>query len=809
MSERFRKVSVLGAGVMGSGIAAHLAGAGLDVFLLDIVPPGDGKDRNAFARGGLERALKAKPAAFYTPRDADHIRIGNFDDDLAVAAKADLVIEVVKEDIAIKRALFAKLESLVNAHTIVTSNTSGLPIQKLMEGRSDAFRKRFLVTHFFNPPRYMKLLELVAGADTDPAVVARLARFAEDVLGKGVVFGHDTVNFVANRIGTFAMMNLLHVALGSRGRGTALPGPAGAGGAEPSQGSAEDGGFTVEEVDAIFGPAMGRPKSAVFRTADLVGLDVLVDVSMNCFNNLPNDEQREVFRIPAPLQKMVDHKMLGDKTGGGFYRKMKDGVVALDLQTMTYRGKQKAKFASLSAAKGAGDAGARTKAVLAGDDKAAKLAWQATAATLAYASRRMGQEDEAIADDVVNIDRAMRWGFAWELGPFELWDALGVRATVERMEKDGFAPAGWVKEMLAAGRERFYGGDVAHPTYFDVRAKGDQPVPTSPRAIDLRACKEIARNDGASLIDLGDGVACLELHTKMNAIDGDVIKMMNTAVERAEKDFAGLVVGNQSTEAFSAGANIFVVLVAAGQKNWAAIDQAAKELQDALARMRYCEVPVVTAPFGLALGGGAEITMQGTAARAHAELYMGLVEAGVGLIPSGGGCKELLARALGHLPDGIDPFPFVQQIFLTIAMGKVSMSCEEARGYGFLRQSDQVSLNKDHLLHDAKETVLGLARAGYRKPRPRTFRLPGESGYATIRSALQQMKAAHQISDHDVVVGSKLAWVLCGGRVSTATRVTEQYVLDLEREAFVSLCGEPKTQERMQHMLMAGKPLRN
>ncbi len=775
--KRLKRVSVLGAGVMGSGIAAHLAGAGLEVQLFDIVPPSGGADRNAFARGGLERAIKAKPAAFFSARDAERITVGNFDDDLAKVKDSDLVIEVVKEDLAVKRALFARLEPLVAPEAIVTSNTSGLPIRLLMEGRSAAFRQRFLVTHFFNPPRYMKLLELVAGEATDPAVLARVAHFAEEVLGKGVVFGHDTPNFVANRIGAFSMMYLMHEALG--------------------------GGFTVEEIDAIFGVPMGRPKSAVFRTADMVGLDVLCDVARNCYANLPNDEMRDRFQLPAPVERMMERRLLGDKTGGGFYKKTKEGLLAIDLVSGEYRPQAKAKFAAVSAAKNAGDAAQRTRALLSGNDRAAELAWKVTAATLAYSSRRIGE----IADDVVNIDRALRWGFNWELGPFELWDALGVQATVERMTKAGFAPADWVKDV-----RHFYAGTAAAPSYFDILSRVEKPVPSSPRAVTLaglRSTHEIARNDGASLIDLGDGIACLELHTKMNAIDADVIKMMDQAIARAERDFVGLVVGNQASDAFSAGANIFVVLVAAGQKDWAAIERAAKELQDACLRMRYADVPVVTAPFGLTLGGGAEIAMQGAFARAHTELYMGLVEAGVGLIPAGGGCKELLARALGSLPDAIDPFPFVQQIFMTVALGKVSMSAEEARGYGFLRESDPVTLNRDHLLYEAKQTALGLARAGYRKPRPRTFRLPGESGYATLRSALQQMRAAHQISDHDVVVGSKLAWVLCGGRVSPMVRVTEQHVLDLEREAFVSLCGEPKTQERMQYMLMNNKPLRN
>jgi 3-hydroxyacyl-CoA dehydrogenase len=788
MSDRFRRVSVLGAGVMGSGIAAHLAGAGLDVLLLDIVPPTGGNDRNLFARTAIEKSLKAKPASFFTARDAARIQIGNLEDDLAKAGECDLVIEVVKEDPAVKKALFARLEPLVKPHTVVASNTSGLPIKMLMEGRSEAFRKRFLVTHFFNPPRYMKLLELVAGVDTDGEVVKRVAHFAEETLGKGVVFGHDTPNFVANRIGTFAVMYLIHEGLAQ--------------------------GFTVEELDAIFGVPMGRPKSAVFRTGDIVGLDILVDVARNCYANLPNDEMRESFKVPAPLEKMLEKKLLGDKTGGGFYKKTKEGILALDLKTLEYRAQTKPKFASLGAAKGANDAASRARAVLGGNDRASEIAWKCTAAMLAYSSRRLGE----IADDVVNVDRALRWGFAWDLGPFELWDALGVAATVEKMEKSGIAPAGWVKEMLSAGRTSFYGGGAAAPTFVDYKTRAERPIPSSPKIISLPALaaakpsREILRNDGASLYDLGDGVAGLEFHTKMNAIDADLIAMIHKAVDRAESDFLGLVVGNQAPDAFCAGANIFLVMVAAGQKQWDAIDKMAAELQGACQRMRYSSVPVVTAPFGLALGGGAEIAMQGAAARAHAELYMGQVEAGVGVIPAGGGCKELLARALGHLPDAIDPFPFVQQIFMTIALGKVSTSAEEARAMGFLRVDealDGVTLNRDHLLHDAKETVLGLSRAGYRRPRARTFRLPGESGYATLRSALQQMKAAHQVSDHDVLVGSKLAWILCGGRVSTSARVTEQQILDLEREAFVSLVGEPKTQERIQYMLMNNKPLRN
>jgi 3-hydroxyacyl-CoA dehydrogenase len=775
----FKTAAVLGAGVMGSGIAAHLAGAGLDVLLLDIVPPDGKSPRNAFAENALKNALKAKPAPFFSPRDVERISVGNLEDDLARAGQCDIVIEVVKEDIEVKRALFARLEPLLAPHTIVTSNTSGLPIRLLMEGRSESLQRRFLVTHFFNPVRYMRLLEVVSGPKTDPAITDKVARFGADVLGKGIVFGNDTPNFVANRIGTFAIMHLIHLAL--------------------------EGGFTVEEVDAIFGPAMGRPKSAVFRTADVVGLDTLVHVADNCYRNLTSDERREDFKVPEVMRKMVEKKLLGDKTKGGFMKKTPEGIVTLDLGTLEYRPQQKAKFASVGATKGVSDPGERVKKLLSGDDKAAELARKVTYATLAYASHRLGE----IAADVVNIDRAMRWGFGWDQGPFESWDALGVADTVAKMEAAGHAPAPWVKEMLASGRSSFY----AEGTFWDAPNKAAQPVPVSPRDVQLPVVRKkggvVFENDGATLYDLGDRVACLELHTKMNAIDADVIAMLHKSVDEAEKNWDGLVVANHDAQAFSAGANIFLVLMAANQGNWKAIEDMTAQLQGGLARLKYARVPTVTAPFGLALGGGAEIALHGAACRAHAELYMGLVEAGVGLIPAGGGCKELVARALGELPDDADPFPFIRRIFMTIAMGKVSMSAEEARAMGLLREQDQITFNRDYLIEDAKQTALGLSRAGYRPARPRTFRTPGAGGYAAIRSSLQMMKEAHQISAHDVVVGSKLAWVLSGGAGSTTARITEEQMLTFEREAFVSLCGEEKTRERMQYMLMNNKPLRN
>jgi 3-hydroxyacyl-CoA dehydrogenase len=799
---RFARAAVLGAGVMGSGIAAHLAGAGLDVLLLDIVPPdladsqrGDRRAKNRFALGALDKLKTQKPAALFHPRDLERIRVGNFEDDLAEAARADLVIEVVREDLAIKRALFERLEPLLGPETILASNTSGLPIKKLMEGRSESMRRRFLVTHFFNPVRYMRLLELISGEDTDPEILARLARFGETALGKGVVFGHDTPNFVANRIGVLGMLGLIDLAI--------------------------KGNYTVEEIDAIFGPPLGRPKSAVFRTADLVGLDTVIDVAENCYKNLPNDESRELFRVPEVLRKMVEKGLRGDKSGKGFYQKTKEGVLALDLKTLEYRPQEKPRFASLSAAKNKETPAERIATVLAGNDRASQIAWQATALLFAYSSRRVGPRSEAdgnaldpvICDDLTQIDRGMRWGYGWELGPFEMWDALGVEKTVERMEQDGVRPAAWVRDMLKSGHKSFYSGSPGAQHYFDMNSGKERALARSSREVSLAAQAAsghvLDKNDGARLIDLGSHVYALEFHTKMNAIDADIIAMMNRAVERCDRDGAALVIGNEAVEAFSAGANLMLIVMAASQGNWQMLEKVTHDFQMANMLLRYGPVPVVVAPFGLTLGGGAEITLHADAVRAHCELYMGLVEVGVGLIPGGGGCKEMLCRALEGLPDDADPFPAVKQVFQTIGLAKVATSAEEARAAGFLRERDGVTMNRDHLIHDARETALGLLRAGYRPPRKRLVRLPGPSGYANIRSSLQMMLQAHQILPHDLVVGSALARVLTGGDTSPSVKLTEDRLLELEREQFLKLCGEEKTRERMMYMLQNNKPLRN
>jgi 3-hydroxyacyl-CoA dehydrogenase len=780
---RIRRVGVVGAGVMGSGIAALVAGAGVPVLLLDIVPPDLGPDerseraaRDRFAAGGKARALGAKPAAFFTPRDAVLVDVGNLEDDLERLRSCDLLIEAVKEDLAVKQALFARLEDVRAPHAILASNTSGLPLARMTEGRSAAFRQHFLVMHFFNPPRYMKLLELVSGPATLPEVTERVQRFGEDVLGKGVVHCKDTPNFIANRIGTFGMMDAIRLMM--------------------------EMDLAIEEVDAICGRPLGHPKSAIFRTTDLVGLDTVLHVAANCHRLLTGDEQREVFRAPPFLEEMVKRGMLGDKAGGGFYKKTKEGRLALDWKTLEYRPARKVRFDAIGDTKGIADPGERTRALVRHDDAAGRFAWATVSRTLNYSARRVGE----IADDVVNIDRALRWGFNWDAGPFEALDALGTREVAARLRADGEDVAPLLLEM---GDRRFYPGPH---TFLDVPSKAERPIPVNPRALALPRTdrtRVVKENDGATLWDLGDGVLGLELHTKMNSVDADVVTLMDEAVAEAERNWLGIVIGNESPSAFSAGANLFLVLIGARNGAFDQIEQAARAFQDANLRLRASDVPVVAAAFGLALGGGAEIVMSADAVRAHCELYMGLVEVGVGLVPAGGGLKELVFRAMSGIPKGVDPFAAIQEAFRNAAMAKVSTSAEAARDMGFLAERDGVTFHRDQLLRDAKETVLGMARAGYRRPLPRSARVAGESGLANFRAGLWAMEQGHAISEHDRKVATHVARVLCGGAVPAGSLVTEQRLLDLEREAFLSLCGEPRTQERMEYMLTNNKPLRN
>ncbi|MBX5482561.1 MAG: enoyl-CoA hydratase/isomerase family protein [Myxococcaceae bacterium] len=797
MSLRIRKVAVLGAGVMGSGIAAHLANAGIPSLLLDIVPPnpkeGERTDskafRNRFATNAVANLRKQKPSPIFSSAVLDLIEVGNFDDDMGRLVECDWVIEVVKEDLAIKQATFAKVEKAIRPGTIVSSNTSGLSIKGMLEGRGAEFRKHFLVTHFFNPVRYMKLLELVPGPETSKEIVQTIHQFGEEVLGKGIVYGKDTTNFIANRIGVYGMMRTIA--------------------------EMQKAGLSIEEVDKIFGPAMGRPKSAVFRTADLVGLDTFIHVAQNCYDTLTRDEEREIFQIPAFLQQMVKNGWLGDKSGQGFYKKEKgaDGekqILALDLKTLEYKPQQKVRYESLGAAKDVENVRERVATVMKGGDKAAQFAEKVTLDALAYASRRIPE----IADDIVNVDRAMRWGFGWDLGPFEVWDAYGVQKGVDRMKELGIQPAAWVLEMLKAGRQSFYATEGTRDTYWDIQQKKALPVPENPRTLRVeylkRGNKKILGNDSATLWDMGDGITLLEFHSKMNSIDDGIIDVMNRGLDETEKNFRGMVVGNDGAN-FSVGANLMAILWAVNSDDIASVAKMVEAFQNANQRLRYSPVPVVTAPFGMTLGGGAEVTMAGNAVQAAAETYMGLVEVGVGLIPGGGGNLMLMRNIFGPFAadKDFDALPFLKKVFLTIGMAKVATSAEEARELGLLGPENAISLNRDFLLNDAKQRALGMANAGFRPPRKTFFRLPGRSGYATIDMLLYDMQLNNQITEHDRTIARKLATVLTGGDTTPANLVSEERLLELEREAFLSLLGEQKTRDRMMHMLEKGKPLRN
>jgi len=790
-----RKVAVIGSGVMGSGIAAHIAGAGFPVLLLDIVPPGPapaGVDaaspawRSRFAREARERMYKSKPAAYHAKADAELIETGNLEDDLHRLSGCDWVIEAIKEELEVKRALYRRIDALGALRPVVTSNTSGLPIADLVQGLSEPFRRGFFVTHFFNPPRYMRLLELVRGVDTDPAVVERIARFGEEVLGKGIVYGRDTPNFIANRIGTFGMLDAIH--------------------------EMQRCGLTPEEVDALLGTPVGHPKSALFRTGDMVGLDTFAHVAGNCHRLLTHDEERETFVLPPWVQAMVAAGRLGDKSRGGFYRKTPEGLQTLDPATGDYRPHVKARLPLLKELREVEDLRERLRAIAADTSPHGQFAWRVTARTLAYAARRLGE----IAEDVTQIDRALRWGFNWELGPFEAWDALGFAATADRMRREGIALPAWVDVMQAAGIEGFYRNDGTD--CYDPLASRWRPVVRSARSLRLptRASdrRVVEANDSGQLLDMGEGVFCVAFRSKMNSVDPDNTLLLLRGIERAEQEGVGLVLGNEAPDAFCAGANLFLVVATANQAVdepalWSSLEEQVRTFQGTVQRMRHASVPVVAAPFGLTLGGGCELALGAQAIRAHAELYMGLVEVGVGLIPGGGGTLELLWRLTGGLREGEDMFPAIQRTFETIGMAKVSMSAAEAREMGFLGPCDRVSFNREQLLFDARETVLSLVRTGHRPARPRTLRVGGTAAFANLQAGLWSMREAHQISEHDHLIALKLARVLTGGDVAAGTRRTEQEMLDLEREAFMSLLGEEKSRERMMHMLTTGKPLRN
>ncbi len=802
MKRTIQKAVVLGAGTMGARIAAHFANAGLPCVLLDILPPDSSPDRNKIVRAGLDAARKSKPAAFFTPALADRIAIGNLEDDLGSCADADWIIEVVAENLDIKRKLLSRVAEVRKPGAIVTTNTSGLPVRQIAEGMPLEFQQHWAGTHFFNPPRYLKLVELIPGPQTSPDVLDALAEFCDLRLGKGVVVAKDTPNFIANRIGTYSMLNALRLM-------STL-------------------GLTIEEVDACTGPVIGQPKSATFRTADIVGLDVLLHVVNNIYQNIPSDESREMYRVPPLVEEMARRGWLGDKTGQGFYKRVRgDGekeILTLDVATMDYRPRQKPRFASLDAAKSIDGTPDRLRMLLGPllegqkGDKAQQFLWSALSETCLYAARRLPE----IADRVEDIDRAMRWGFAWELGPFEVMDAIGVPAFAAQLQKEGRLLPPVLEKLLALGRVSFYEHRQGVASVFDLATGALRTVAEPSGIVILKSLKdagrEVDRNSGASLIDLGDGVVCCEFHSKMNAIGADLIAMLHKGLKRLQTDFDAMVIANQALN-FSVGANLMLVLVGAQEQEWDELHLAVKQFQNINLALKYAPKPVVAAPQGMALGGGCEVSLHAARIQAAAESYIGLVEAGVGLIPGGGGSKEMLIRANEQASSGddLDLFHALRPVFETIAMAKVGTSAEESRSLGFLRREDRVSMNRDRLVADAKQAALSLLRSGY-KPAAATpqeaarstqIKVLGEQFLSAAKMAIHLLQRGGYASDHDALVARKLANILAGGPLSAPQNVSEQYVLDLEREAFVSLCGEKKTQERIAFTLKTGKPLRN
>ncbi len=794
--KQINKAAVLGSGVMGATIAAHLANAGIQVLLLDIVPREPNYTekaagltlesrgvRNRIAQAGFDGLLKMKPAPFLIPAYASYVTVGNFEDDMALLKECDWVVEVVLENMEIKKKLFTeKVVPNLKEGAILTTNTSGLSINEMAAVLPEAVRKNFLVTHFFNPPRYMRLMEMVPCADTDPAIVTFMEDFLSVRLGKGIVYGKDTPNFIANRIGVYAGANAGKHML--------------------------EMGFTVEEVDAITGAAMARPKTATYALWDLVGIDTAVRISGNTHEILVNDDEREMFKVADFMTKMVENGLTGKKAKKGFYKREKvdgkDVKFYYDYQSGDYKPVQLPKFASVQASKQFDDPGQRLKSLVNGKDNAAEFAWKTVRDTLLYTAKRIPE----IADDVVNIDSAMKWGYNWELGPFEMIDALGVATFVARAEEDGLTVPDYLKKV-----ERFYTIEDGKSYFYNIQDNGYREIPRPASAISLtilkRNNKVVEKNSGASVIDLGDGVFCLEYHTKMNAIGGDILSMIHKGIKRAEEEAVGLVIANEGG-AFSAGANLMMLAMAIAEGEYDEINQLVKNFQKAMMAIKYSKIPVVAAPHQLALGGGCETCLHADAINPHAETYMGLVEIGVGLLPGGGGTKEMAIRAIKLAEENdTDVSPFIFKNFQSIAMGKVSTSAAELYGMGFMRQGDAITMNIDKRIHDAKLKAIALA-ANYRPGQSLTnLKAPGRSVAASIKAQLWNLRSGGFISEYDQYLASGIADVIAGGDVPAGTLITEEYLLDLERETFVRFCGQKKTGERIQHMLKKGKPLRN
>ena len=811
--KRINQVAILGAGTMGARIAAHFANAGIPSYLLDIVPPdADTPARNKIAAAGLDAAKKSKPAAFMDASLARLVTVGNFEDDLKKLTDVDWIIEAVVENLEIKRALLRKVDAIRKPGTIVTTNTSGLPVGKISEGFSDDFRRVWFGTHFFNPPRYMRLLEIIPTPEADQSAIDAVAHFCDVRLGKGVVTAKDTPNFIANRIGTFSVLNVMRLM--------------------------QEMELTIEDVDALTGPAVGWPKSATFRTIDLVGLDILGHVVGNMMANV--HDERSDLRLPDFFTQMLQRKWLGDKTKGGFYKKVKSGDgkederMTLDWKTLEYHPRQKPKFAALDMAKNVEDTGARLRMLLGMEgsgpqkgDKAGQFLWSALSDLWSYSANRVPE----ISNSIVEIDRAMRLGFNWELGPFELWDAAGVEATVSRMKNEGKPVAANVEKLLASGKKSWYNDDsktASGRDYFDLATGNWQTVQVPAGVWSVTVAKKsngiVKKNSGASLVDLGDGVGCIEFHSKMNSLGADIVGLILQTLRPGGpgENFDAFVITNDATN-FSVGANLMLLLMSVQEEEWDDVDLAIRQFQGMTQAIKFSPKPVVAAAFGLCLGGGTEISLHAAARQPYAELYTGLVEVGVGLLPGGGGCKEMLLRAVDGataarggkasgeaIPGSIEMLEAMKRAFETIATAKVATSALEARAFGFLKDGDRVSMNRERVLSDAKARALELARAGYEPPVSRTdIPAPGENLLATLKMGVHLMRQGDFITDYEVKLGGKIAEILCAGNVTPGMPVSEQYILDLEREGFKSLCGEKKTQERIQYTLKTGKTLRN
>lgn len=801
MNRSIKKVAILGSGIMGSRIACHFANIGVQVLLLDIAPKELSAEevakgltlespavRNRIVNAAFQQTLKSKPASLYQAGFASNIQVGNFEDNLSNISDVDWIMEVVVENLAIKKSLYDRVEQFRTPGTLITSNTSGIPIHLMAEGRSADFQAHFCGTHFFNPPRYLRLLEIIPTPKTDPAVIEFLLAYGETQLGKATVLCKDTPAFIANRIGVYSMMQTMKVV--------------------------EELGLTVEQVDKLTSKVVGRPKSGTFRLSDVVGLDTTVHVANNLNATLTSDESKSIFELPSMMQKLIDNKWLGDKTGQGFYKKTKDDkgktvILSLDLQTFEYRAAQRVSFETLERSKAVDQLADRFALLLAGQDLAGEFYRKTILDGFRYASNRVPE----IADDLVKIDQAICAGFGWEMGVFETWDAIGVEKANAMMAEMGLTPAPWVAEMLSLGHSTFYKIEGGKRLYYDIASKSYQVIPGQEKQISLSILKPtntVFKNDDAHIIDLGDGIVGLEFHSKMNTMGQGVLEGLAYAIETAEKDFRGLVIGNESNEAFSAGANLGMLYMFGIEKKFDEVNHMIATFQESMMRVRYSSIPVVVAPHTLALGGGCEINLHADKIVAHSELYMGLVEVGVGLIPAGGGTKEMALRMGDARRTGDVELNRLQQAFMNIATAKVSTSAHEALEMNYLRTQDRIVLNRSQVISEAKKEAILLAEAGYvQKNRRSDVWVEGKQGLALFKAGIQGMLMGRYISEHDALIGNKLAFAICGGDLDAPQMVTEQYLLDLEREAFLSLTGEQKTMDRIGSLLSGGKPLRN